>query len=89
MCAHVESSMILSTLSSHSGWVVCVNWSPSHTHQLLSGSYDSTVRLWDIRSSKKPLYSIVAHEGKVLCSDWTIPQVGCMSGEISDSFIIW
>jgi len=78
--------MIMSALSSHTGWVVSINWSPIHAHQLLSGSYDSTLRLWDIRSSKKPLYSIVAHEGKVLCSDWTLPEV---SNWLVSCFIVW
>ena len=67
--------MIQTTLSSHQGWVVCVNWSPVDENQLLSGSYDSTLKLWDVRSSKLPLYTISAHEGKVLCSDWSLPKV--------------
>ena len=73
---HTETSMIQSTLSSHQGWVVDVEWSSSNEHQLLSGSYDSTLKLWDIRSSKLPLYTIAAHEGKVLCCDWSLPKVG-------------
>lgn len=71
----LETSMMKSILSSHQGWVVSVCWSPSDHHQLLSASYDSTLRLWDIRSPKEPLYTINAHEGKVLCCDWTIPDV--------------
>ena len=71
-----ETSMVQSTLTSHQGWVVAVCWSPDNEHQLLSGSYDSTVRLWDTRSPKIPLFTITAHEGKVLCLDWTLPKVG-------------
>ena len=70
-----ETSMVKGSLSSHQGWVVCVKWSPTDAHQLLSGSYDSTLRLWDIRSPKEPLFTITAHEGKVLCCDWSIPSV--------------
>ena len=73
---HTETSMVQSTLTSHQGWVVAVNWSPDNEHQLLSGSYDSTVRLWDTRSPKVPLFTITAHEGKVLCLDWSLPKVG-------------
>jgi len=68
--------MVQSTLTSHQGWVVAVSWSPDNEHQLLSGSYDSTVRLWDTRSPKVPLFTITAHEGKVLCLDWSLPKVG-------------
>lgn len=70
-----ENTMMMSTLSSHQGWVVAVCWSPTDEYQLLSGSYDSSLRLWDIRSTKQPLYTIAAHEGKVLCCDWTLPKV--------------
>ena len=73
--------MMKSTLSSHQGWVVSVQWSPTDQHQLLSGSYDSTLRVWDIRSTKQPLFTITAHEGKVLCCDWTLPNVS-LTGEI-------
>ena len=70
-----ERSVVQSTLSSHQGWVVAVHWSPESEHQLLSGSYDSTVRMWDIRSNKTPLFTIAAHERKVLCLDWSLPKV--------------
>ena len=39
-----ESSVVQSVLSSHQGWVVAVQWSPSKEHQLLSGSYDSSLK---------------------------------------------
>ena len=68
--------MVQSTLASHQGWVVAVHWSPDSEHQLLSGSYDSTLRLWDTRNTKLPLFTIAAHEGKALCVDWTLPKVG-------------
>ncbi len=71
----LESSIIQSSLSSHSGWVMGVKWSPVDPHRLLTGSYDSTLRLWDTRSTKKPLFSVAAHEGKVLCCDWSDPKV--------------
>jgi hypothetical protein len=71
----VEACLVQSSLTSHSGWVVSVNWSPKNPHHLLSGSYDSTLRLWDTRSTKKPLFSIAAHKGKVMCSDWSDSHV--------------
>lgn len=39
-----ESSMVQSALTSHQGWVVAVQWSPNREHQLLSGSYDSSLK---------------------------------------------
>ena len=35
-------------------------------HQLCSASFDQTIKIWDIRSTV-PLYTLAAHEGKVLC----------------------
>ena len=41
------------TLKGHTGWVLCIAWSPDNTI-LATGSYDNTVRLWE-GASGKPL----------------------------------
>ena len=71
-------SAVQSFLVSHLGWVVAVCWSPAREHQLASGSYDGTVRVWDVRSGKVPLYTIMSHEGKVLSLDWSCPEVSLL-----------
>ncbi|OAD73638.1 hypothetical protein PHYBLDRAFT_145114 [Phycomyces blakesleeanus NRRL 1555(-)] len=48
-------------LRGHSAWVSSVSWSSTSEYTLCSGSYDSTVRIWDIRS-KGPLYTIEAED---------------------------
>ena len=35
-------------------------------YQLVSASYDETIKVWDIRAAV-PLYTIAAHQGKALC----------------------
>lgn len=70
-----EASIVKQSLSSHTGWVTCVKWSPSNSNQLVSGSLDFEVKLWDIRSTKTSLYDIEGHRDKVLCLDWTNPGV--------------
>ena len=52
-------------LTSHSLWVSSVKWSPNKEYQLLSGSYDTVVKLWDIRSGKTPLFDLQKHNEKV------------------------
>ena len=59
-----------SALTSHSLWVSSVKWSPNKEYQLLSGSYDTVVKLWDIRSGKTPLFDLQKHNEKVSVGDF-------------------
>lgn len=67
-------------LRGHTGWVASVAWSPKSEYTLCTGSYDATVRVWDIRS-KGPLYTVNAEDDssdkKTLSVDWSGDQILC------------
>ena len=59
-------------LKSHSHWVTDLAWHPTSPHQLLSASYDKTVKQWDVRAAV-PLHTLTAHTDKVSY----MAQLGC------------
>ena len=44
-----EGNLVKISLSSHNGWVSSVCWSKNDANLLVSGSYDNSAKLWDIR----------------------------------------
>lgn len=88
----VESKMTLSTMKSHSNFVSCVSWNPEG-NSLVSGSYDGTLKIWDIRSTT-PLYTIHPktpsspsdeNVQKILCAQWGKEEIvsGGENGQLS------
>ncbi|CAK9300246.1 unnamed protein product [Gordionus sp. m RMFG-2023] len=64
-------TIVKCAFSSHKGWVSCVKWSPNNINQFTSGSYDSIVKIWDVRSVKTPLFNLYGQKEKILCNAWT------------------
>lgn len=61
-----------------------MSWAPAIEHEnlLLSGSYDGSLKVWDVRSHI-PLHTVKeAHEGKkVLCASWATAQASAQPGQ--------
>ncbi|RMZ99203.1 Ribosome biogenesis WDR12 [Brachionus plicatilis] len=80
-----EGNLVKISLTSHTGWVSSVCWSKKDQNLLVTGSYDNTAKLWDIRNPKTSMYDMVGHEDKVLCVDWTWENL-IVSGAADNTF---
>jgi len=70
-----DASLVKDLYTSHAGWVTCVHWSPDNGNHFVSGSHDKVLKLWDVRSCKTGLYDMTGHEDRILCCDWSHPQL--------------
>jgi len=64
--------------SSHTDWISSIAWHPTAEHYVVSASYDTSLKLWDLRASI-PLHTLEEHSEKVLCVAWSGPN-GIVSG---------
>lgn len=80
-----EGNIVKAAYSSHTGWITSVKWQRDSDYLFISGSFDTKVKQWDLRSTKAPLFDLVGHEGRVLAVDWTNPGYICSGA--SDSFM--
>jgi ribosome biogenesis protein len=63
------SAFAVRSFSSHSGWISCLAWHPSSEHHVVSGSYDGTAKLWDLRAAV-PLATLEIGNEQVLACAW-------------------
>ena len=80
-----EGNIVRAAYSSHTGWISSVKWQTDSDYHFISGSFDSKVKQWDLRSTKAPLFDLIGHDGRILAVDWTNSSFICSGG--SDSFL--
>eukprot|EP00116_Pleurobrachia_bachei_P001702 sb/3461964/ len=78
-----SGALVHSTLFGHDLWVSDVCWSPESEFELVTGSYDNSVLLWDTRNPRSFVQRITnyhliplgCHEDKVLSVVWKEGQI--------------
>jgi len=65
-----DGLLVKSAYSSHQGWVTCVDWCEGSDTHFVSGSHDALLKMWDVRSTRTPLFDLSGHADRILCCDW-------------------
>lgn len=66
----IATASLCTPYTSHTGWVSAVAWHPTDSNILISGSFDSSIKVWDIRSTT-PLHTLPSqHKEKVTTLAW-------------------
>ncbi|ETO08367.1 hypothetical protein RFI_29022, partial [Reticulomyxa filosa] len=85
----IETTKQLIVFKEHEHWISSVKYGLNElknigcANTILSGSYDNTIRFWDIRSNKNELYVIKGYKGfEILCL--TFMQLKKNNENISD-----
>lgn len=83
-----RTGKFLATLNGHVGAVYQVAWSPDSNY-LVSGSKDSTVKLWSMKNMKKAQCTLPGHEDEVYALDWSPGASSVASGSKDRTIKIW
>eukprot|EP01087_Luapelamoeba_hula_P005100 TRINITY_DN1518_c0_g1_i1.p1 TRINITY_DN1518_c0_g1~~TRINITY_DN1518_c0_g1_i1.p1 ORF type:complete len:339 (-),score=42.82 TRINITY_DN1518_c0_g1_i1:88-1104(-) len=72
--------------------VSCLEWSPK-TNYLVAGSWDNSVRCWEVQASGQSVTAIprasINHEGPVLCATWSGDGSKVFSGGCDNKARVW
>src|SRR5262249_35904632 len=71
----------------HKGWVTDVAFSPDG-RRVLSGSWDTTARLWDLESSKE-IHTFIGHTDRVYCVDLSRNGRFALTGSGDSTVRLW
>jgi COMPASS component SWD3 len=90
--AHAQGDPVggpaLSTFSGHASYVFCCAFSPRGNHLLATGSYDETVKLWDVRTGRC-CKTLPAHSDPVTAVDFSLDGTVVISASHDGLLRLW
>ena len=77
------------TIGNHTGWVNIVVFSPSDRKHVASGSYDSTICIWDVNRRELAVGPLIGHTFSVLSVAYSPDGTRLVSGSTDNTVRIW
>ena len=75
---------------SHSGIAYEATWNPRHGKLLASVGGDGQLLVYDLSSPGRPVQSVQAHQGEILCLDWNKYRDGVVAtGSVDKQIKVW
>jgi hypothetical protein len=86
---NLQSKTSVKTLTGHTHVVECVAFSPDG-QRLVSGSFDSTVRVWDLATTGDPLvHTLTGHVGRIIAVAFNHAGTQIVSGGEDGTVRVW
>src|SRR3990167_7613569 len=84
----VETQQARSVLQGHSNYVFCVSFNPMG-NIIASGSFDESIKLWDVRSGSSCISTLPAHSDPVCSIDWNKDGTLLASASYDGNLRLW
>ena len=72
----------------HTAEIVSLNFNRTG-NQIITGSFDHTVRVWDVRAPKAAVHVLAGHHGEISSTQYDYSGDLCLSGSIDRTAKIW
>lgn len=85
-CGDDENPFLVMVLSGHTQSVrtVC-----GYGNLVVSGSYDTTVRVWDLRDNGRCKYVLLNHSDRIYSTALDVSTMQCFSGSMDSTINVW
>lgn len=71
----------------HCGEIVVANFS-TDANYLMTGSFDSTIQIWDLRTTK-PLHTLIGHRAEISNAVFNYTGSKVLSGSLDSTGKVW